>query len=132
MPRPSPVRDALRDIFASRDHQTWSLDELRNRVRSMIGTGDYSTIFRAANVLEMEGLIQRVDLGDGLSCFEAVRAHHEHIKCDNCGRVTELPGCVVEDTFGEIEQSTGYRLKGHHLVLSGLCPDCAVSVALRT
>lgn len=132
MPRPSPVRDALREIFASSEHQTWSLDELRDHVRLMIGTGDYSTIFRAANVLESEGLIQRVDLGDGLSRYEALRDHHEHIRCDNCGRVTELPGCVVEDTFKEIEQSTGYRLRGHRLVLSGLCPDCARSVAIPT
>jgi len=131
MPRPSPVRDALREIFAGRDHQTWSLDELRERVHAMIGTGDYSTIFRAANVLETEGLIQRVDLGDGLSRYEARGDHHEHIKCDNCGRITELPGCVVEDTFMEIEQSTGYRLRGHHLVLSGVCPDCARGLAIQ-
>ena len=132
MPRPSPVRDALREIFASRDHQTWSLDQLRNRVHSMIGTGDYSTIFRAVSVLETEGLIQRVDLGDGLSRFEASRDHHEHIKCDSCGRVTEVEGCVVENTLKDIEESTGYRLKGHRLVLSGVCPDCARTVALPT
>jgi Fe2+ or Zn2+ uptake regulation protein len=132
MPRPSPVRDALREIFASRDHQTWSLDQLRDRVHSMIGTGDYSTIFRAVSVLETEGLIQRVDLGDGLSRFEASRDHHEHIKCDSCGRVTEVEGCVVENTLKDIEEVTGYRLKGHRLVLSGVCPECAKTVALPT
>src|SRR3981081_3924225 len=71
MPRPSPVRDALREIFATRDHQTWSLDELRDRVHAMIGAGDYSTIFRAANVLETKGLVQRGDLGGGLSRYQA-------------------------------------------------------------
>jgi Fe2+ or Zn2+ uptake regulation protein len=98
----------------------------------MIGTGDYSTIFRAVSVLETEGLIQRVDLGDGLSRFEASRDHHEHIKCDSCGRVTEVEGCVVENTLKDIEESTGYRLKGHRLVLSGVCPECARTVALPT
>jgi Fe2+ or Zn2+ uptake regulation protein len=38
---------------------------------------------------------------------------------------------VVEDTFKEIEQSTGYRLNGHHLVLSGVCPDCARGAAIQ-
>ncbi|HLQ60389.1 MAG TPA: transcriptional repressor [Candidatus Acidoferrales bacterium] len=125
MPRPSPVRDALRGVFSSRNHEAWSLDELLERVRSTIGSGDYSTVFRAVGVLEGEGLIQRVDLGDGLSRYEARRAHHEHVRCETCGRVAEVPGCVVEGAFKEIEESTGYRLSGHSLVFSGVCRDCA-------
>ncbi len=124
MPRPSPVRDALREIFSSRDHETWSLDELLERVRTTIGSGDYSTVFRAVGVLETEGVIQGVNLGDGLSRYEARRDHHEHVRCDICGRVAEVPGCVLEGAAREIEQTTGYRLKGHSLLFSGTCPDC--------
>jgi Fe2+ or Zn2+ uptake regulation protein len=125
MPRPSPVRDALREIFSSQDHRTWSFDELLERVRSTIGSGDYSTVFRAVGVLQTEGLIQAVNLGDGLSRYEARRDHHEHVRCDACGRVAEVPGCVLEGAAKEIEESTGYRLKSHSLVFSGICPDCA-------
>jgi len=124
VPRPSPVRDALREIFSSRDHETWSLDELLERVRTTIGSGDYSTVFRAVGVLEAEGVIQGVNLGDGLSRYEARRGHHEHVRCDICGRVAEVPGCVLEGAAREIEQTTGYRLKGHSLLFSGTCPDC--------
>ncbi len=128
MPRPSPVRDALREIFANQEHRAWSLDELLARARSMIGGADYSTVFRAVAVLETEGLIQRVELGDGLSRYEARRDHHEHVKCESCGRIAEVPGCLVEDAAREIEASTGYRLAGHTLVFSGVCPDCATTV----
>jgi Fe2+ or Zn2+ uptake regulation protein len=124
MPRPSPVRDALREIFSGQDHRTWSFDELLERVHSTIGSGDYSTVFRAVGVLENEGVIQAVNLGDGLSRYEARRDHHEHVRCDACGRVAEVPGCVLEGAAKEIEESTGYRLKSHSLVFSGLCPDC--------
>ena len=127
MPRPSPVRDALRDVFSSQDHQAWSLDELLERVRSTVGSGDYSTVFRAVAVLETEGLIQGVNLGDGLSRYEARRDHHEHVRCDVCGRVAEVPGCVLEGAVKEIELSTGYRLRGHSLVFSGICPDCVTN-----
>jgi Fe2+ or Zn2+ uptake regulation protein len=118
------VRDALRKIFASPEHRTWSLDELLAQVRSMIGAGDYSTVFRAAALLEGQGVIQRVELGDGLSRYEARGEHHEHVRCDSCGRVAEVPGCVVDEAEKEIEASTGYRLSGHNLVFSGLCPEC--------
>ncbi len=124
MPRPSPVRDALREVFSSQDHRAWSLDELLERVRSTVGSGDYSTVFRAVGVLEKEGVIQGVNLGDGLSRYEARRDHHEHVRCDVCGRVAEVPGCVLEGAAKEIEESTGYRLRGHSLVFSGICPAC--------
>jgi Fe2+ or Zn2+ uptake regulation protein len=124
MPRPSPVRDVLREVFSSQDHRAWSLDELLERVRSTIGSGDYSTVFRAVGVLEAEGVIQAVNLGDGLSRYEAQRDHHEHVRCDTCGRVAEVAGCVLEGAAKEIEESTGYRVRGHSLVFSGVCPEC--------
>lgn len=124
MPRPSPVRDQIRNILAGPEHRAWSLEELLDRVRASIGAGDYSSVFRAVGALEAQGVVQRVDLGDGLSRFEARGEHHEHVKCDSCGRVAEVPGCVVEDATREIEATTGYRVGGHSLVFSGLCPDC--------
>lgn len=129
MPRPSPVRDALREIFARPGHGAWTLEELLAGVRSGVGAGDYSTVFRAVTVLEAEGVVQRVDLGDGLSRYEARGAHHEHVRCDRCGRVAEVPGCAVDEAAKEIEAATGFRLSGHTLVFSGLCPDCAASSA---
>ena len=125
MPRPSPIRDALQTIFRLPEHRAWSLDELVERVRTLIGAGDYSTVFRAVAVFEREGLVDRVDLGDGLARYESHGTHHEHVRCDRCGRVAEVPGCAIETVGREIEASTGYRLSGHRLVFTGLCPDCA-------
>jgi Fe2+ or Zn2+ uptake regulation protein len=129
MPRPSPVRDALERVFAGHDHRTWSLEELVDRVRETVGGGDFSTVFRAVGVLEKKGQIQRVDLGDGLSRYEARRDHHEHVRCDSCGRVAEVQGCAVAGAAREIERVTGYLLTSHSLVFSGLCPDCAAHPA---
>jgi len=98
-------------------------------VRSTVGSGDYSTVFRAVGVLEAEGVIQGVNLGDGLSRYEARRDHHEHVRCDICGRVAEVRGCVLEGAAQEIEQSTGFTLRGHSLVFSGICPECAGSAS---
>ncbi len=43
--------------------------------------------------------------------------------------MAEVPGCALESVGKEIEQSTGYRLRGHSLVFSGVCPECAVTPA---
>ena len=53
------MRDALEQVFEGHDHQAWSLEELVERVRSKIGAGDYSTVFRAVGVLEGKGVVQR-------------------------------------------------------------------------
>ena len=125
MPRPSPVRDALREIFASPEHRAWSLDELLEQVRRGAGAGDYSTVFRAVGVLEAEGVIQRLDVGDGLSRYETRRSHHDHVQCEGCGRLAEVPGCLLEGATRQVEAATGFKLSGHRLVFSGLCSTCA-------
>lgn len=125
MPRPSPIRDALRTLFLRPEHRAWSLDELVARVRTLVGSGDYSTVFRAVAVFERDGLIERVDLGDGLARYETRRSHHEHVRCDRCGVVAEVPGCALGAVGKQVEASTGFRLSGHTLVFSGLCPSCS-------
>ena len=90
-----------------------------------LGAADYSTVFRAASSLEKVGLIHRIDLGDGKVHYERAEEHHEHIRCDSCGRVVEVPGCVLENASAEVTSSTGFKVTSHQLLFSGVCPDCA-------
>lgn len=124
MPRPSPVTDAVRSIVAGDDHHLWSLDELHARVREEVDSANFSTILRAVTTLETSGFLDRVDLGDGRARFEVHQDHHEHVRCSTCGRVAEVPGCVVEDAAAAVRASTGFQVRGHQLVFSGTCPEC--------
>ena len=124
MPRPSPVTDALRHVIAADERHLWSLDELHDRVRAMVGSANFSTILRAVTALESAGLIDRVDLGDGKARYEVHQEHHEHVRCSNCGKVAEVPGCVVEGAAAAVRASTGFVVRGHQLVFSGTCPEC--------
>ena len=103
----------------------WSLDELLDRVREETGTGDYSTVFRAVAFLEERGLVQRVELGDGRSRYEPSHDHHDHVRCTRCGRVDESgEACLVAEAAERVGAATGFAVAGHHLVFTGLCPDC--------
>jgi Fur family ferric uptake transcriptional regulator len=123
--RPSPVSDEVKSLFSAKTRHLWSLDELHAAVVEQLGAADYSTVFRAASSLEKDGLIHRIDLGDGKVHYELAEEHHEHIRCDSCGRVVEVPGCVLEDASAAVTNSTGYRVTSHQLLFSGVCPDCA-------
>ena len=124
MPRPSHVRDAIRDRLGVQAHHAWAIDELQDDLKQAGVPADYSSVFRALVWLEQQGGAQRVDLGDGKARYEAVGAHHEHVQCERCGDVAVVPGCVVEEATKEIERSTGFRVQDHRLVLTGLCPSC--------
>jgi Fe2+ or Zn2+ uptake regulation protein len=124
MPRPSPVSDAVRGLFEARGRHAWTIEELHQEAVASLGGADYSSVFRAVALLEKEGLIARVDVGDRSARFEVRDDHHEHVRCDVCGRVAEVAGCVVDDVAERIADSTGYRITSHKVVFGGVCPDC--------
>jgi Fur family ferric uptake transcriptional regulator len=123
--RPSPVSDEVKSLIAGEHHHLWSIDELHSAVVKALGAADYSTVFRAVSGFEKEGLIHRIDLGDGKVHYELAEEHHEHIRCDSCGRVVEVPGCVLEDASAAVTSSTGFKVTSHQLLFSGVCPSCA-------
>lgn len=125
MGRPSPVSDQVRNLFAAEHRHLWSIDELHAAVVQELGAADYSTVFRAVSGMEREGLLHRIDLGDGKVHYERSDEHHEHIRCEACGRVVEVPGCVLEDASASVKTSTGFVVTSHQLLFIGVCPECA-------
>lgn len=125
MARPSPVTDQVRTLFETETKHLWSIDELHAAAVETLGAADYSTVFRAVSGLERDGVIQRIDLGDGKVHYELSEEHHEHIRCDSCGRVVEVPGCVLDDATASVKSSTGFVVTSHQLLFTGVCPECA-------
>jgi Fe2+ or Zn2+ uptake regulation protein len=125
MPRRSPVTDEVRRLFENHERHAWSIDELHESVRSSLGSADYSSVFRAVSLLERQGVIDKIDLGEGRGRFELRDAHHEHIRCESCGKVEEVPVCVLDDATAQVQAVTGYRVLGHQVVFAGLCAECA-------
>src|SRR5690348_14822581 len=124
MARPSHVRDAVRMRLAGDPRHGWSVDELKAELDAAGIRADFSSVFRALVWLEDTRVVESVDLGDGKTRYELARAHHEHVQCERCGSVKEVPGCLVEASTAGIEAATGFRLTSHRLLLSGVCPSC--------
>ena len=127
VPRPSPIADEVRWLFETQERHAWSIDELLDEVRSSLGAADYSSVFRAVSQLERQGLLDRIDLGDGRARFEVREDHHEHIRCESCGRVDEVPVCVLDDAAAQVKDLTGFKVTSHRVVFGGLCSECAAS-----
>lgn len=124
MPRPSPIRDALADLLAGSDRHDWSIEDLVGALAGRRVEADFSSVFRALARLEADGVARRVSLGDGKARFEAAGAHHEHVRCERCGTVGEVSGCVVDAVAPRVARQTGFRVTGHQILFSGVCPGC--------
>jgi|SRR5919108_4271065 Fe2+ or Zn2+ uptake regulation protein len=128
MGRPSHVRNAVAELFASTDNHGWTLDDAHDALRVRGVEADPSSVFRALMYLSESGELERVDLGDGRARFERRGSHHEHIVCSECGMIAEVPGCLIDQAVPDVERRTGFSVTGHRLTFSGRCESCSGAI----
>ena len=87
----------------------------------------FATVYRALETLSELGLVRRVDPGTGSAAYEPLDpsgAHHHHVVCDACGRVTAFSDDALERTIEELSRRLGRDIESHEVVLRGSCPAC--------
>jgi Fur family transcriptional regulator, ferric uptake regulator len=83
-----------------------------------------ATLFRTLELLTKLGYLGRVSDGGHLAYTVCGPDHHYHLVCSGCGEVLHLDPCPALDLVVELQARTGYRIDGHSLELSGVCPSC--------
>jgi len=101
--------------------------EIHEALAARGATVGLASVYRTVDGLVEQGLLQRVDLGDGIARYEPVRSgheHHHHLVCDDCGKVEAFHDAPLERAIEAIERQTGYQVVSHDVVLRGACADC--------
>jgi Fur family ferric uptake transcriptional regulator len=104
-----------------------SAQEIHDGLRSEGSRVGIASVYRALESLAGAGLVQRVDLGDGVSRVEPAHAggeHHHHLVCDDCGKVEPFEDQGLEEALERVTDGRGYVLAAHEVVLRGACEDC--------
>ncbi len=104
-----------------------SAQEIHDGVRSEGAKVGIASVYRALDGLDELGLVQRVDLGDGVSRFERVDPrgdHHHHLVCDDCGKVEPFEDSALEQALERVAGGRGYEVAAHDVILRGACGDC--------
>ena len=104
-----------------------SAQEIHDRVRVHGARVGIASVYRALEGLDEFGLVQRVDLGDGVARFEPAHSgsdHHHHLVCDDCGRVEPFADSTLETAIARVARGRGYAVAAHDVVLRGACEDC--------
>jgi Fur family ferric uptake transcriptional regulator len=86
-----------------------------------------ASVYRALDLLHGFGLVQRVEVGEGGTRYEAVipgGEHHHHVVCDSCGRITAFEDEGLERAIGRLARSIGHRVSTHDVLIHGQCTTC--------
>jgi Fe2+ or Zn2+ uptake regulation protein len=88
-----------------------------------------STIYRTLTALEELGVIEHVHLGHGPSTYHLVSNPHQHLVCQDCGSVIEVPDEVFDALSDRLQERYGFQLHLRHFALLGSCEACQQSAA---
>lgn len=118
-----PRRVVVELIGARSGHFTAAdlVDDARRR-RLRIGR---ATIFRALDLLDELGAIERLDLPTGEHAYVGCApAHHHHVVCLGCGQAAEIGDAGLRSFVDEVGRRTGFSIANHRVELFGLCSSC--------
>jgi Fur family ferric uptake transcriptional regulator len=116
--------------FLGRQDCCLSAQEIHDGLRGAGARVGLASVYRALESLARGGLVQRIDLGDGVARFEPAHAggdHHHHFVCDDCGKVEPFEDTALESALERIAGGRGYEVDAHDVVLRGACGDCRPS-----
>ncbi|KQC12604.1 MAG: hypothetical protein APR63_02495 [Desulfuromonas sp. SDB] len=85
-----------------------------------------ATVFRTVKLLESSGLIRKIRLGKSKSYYELTvkKKHHEHLVCQNCGKIIEFIDSGLEERIIKIAKKNNFKINKHAVEIFGICEDC--------
>lgn len=93
--------------------------ELVEKFHAKGRTVNKTSVYRALEKLEVEGVVCKQNLKDNELVYELRENHHDHLVCMNCGKVIAAE-CQV--TINNPVKD--FTIDHHHLTIFGTCSDC--------
>lgn len=120
---------ARREVVEFLDSQDCCLSalEIHDALRASGSRVGIASVYRTLEGLDRSGLVERVDLGDGVTRFEPARGgehHHHHFLCGDCGKVEPFADPALESALERLAGGRGFAVEAHDVVLRGACDDC--------
>jgi Fe2+ or Zn2+ uptake regulation protein len=99
-------------------------DEVAAQVQSRFPSVNISTVYRTLDALEEIGVIDHVHLGHSRAVYHLVEEDHQHLVCESCEAVEELPASRLKPLIASIERDFGFEVDRRHFAIVGRCRRC--------
>ena len=126
------ARQAVIELLAAQPCALSAL-EIEEALRSSARQVARASVYRVLDELEQLKLVARIEVGQGISRYEALHPHgahhHHHLVCDDCGEVIPFEDDELERTIDRVARRVAFDVAGHDIVLHGSCGSCAAQRA---
>lgn len=125
--RQGGARKAVLELLG-REECALSAVEIEDRLRRGDRSVARASIYRVLDELHRLDLVHRIEIGHGMSRFEAAHAeprlHHDHLVCDDCGTIIPFRDDGLERAIRRAARRVDFAMADHDVVLYGHCDDC--------
>lgn len=115
-------RVKILEILESSDARHMTAEDV---YRQLLERGEeigLATVYRVLTQFVNAGLAVKHHFEGGQAVFELDRGnHHDHIVCQQCGRVDEFFDARIEECQREIAAQKGFEITDHSLIIYGRC-----------
>ena len=117
-------RAIIETVFSTEEHFTAEqlLEWSRRRDKSV----SRATVYRTLPLLTESGLVREMDFGKEHKFYDpnyAEHPRHNHIICQDCGKIVEFESEKIEHVENEISRRLGYAVKSHRLQITATCEE---------
>jgi Fe2+ or Zn2+ uptake regulation protein len=120
-------RGVLASLLAADGHLT--AEELTMSVQAAQPDVHLSTVYRSLDALEQLGLVDHVHLGHGRAVYHLTDNPHQHLVCEACGAVIEVPDSTFSELAEQLRTRHGFALRPNHFAVLGRCSACRTTGA---
>lgn len=113
-----PRRQLVTALVDADDHVT------AEDLAAAVGEPHLSTVYRTLDALEELGVVDHVHLGHGRAVYHLTDASHQHLVCEACGDVTEVPEGLFTSLARKLQADYGFRMRPNHFAVLGRCAAC--------
>lgn len=109
-------------VVGAKGHLT--AEQIATQVQARFPSVNLSTVYRTLEALEELGVVDHVHLGHGRAVYHLADQTHQHLFCEMCERVEELPVTKLRPLFSLLEREFGFELDRRHFAIVGRCHSC--------
>jgi Fur family ferric uptake transcriptional regulator len=97
--------------------------EIYTAVRTRLPRISLGTVYRNLDVLHEDGMIGKLEFAGAETRFDGTTTPHCHVRCTGCGTIADVHEHGI-DLAKRPTHLEGFRVTGHRLEFTGLCPAC--------
>ena len=121
--RRTAARHAIvRTLVEAKGHVT--ADEVAAKVQRQFPSVNISTVYRTLDTLEDLGIVDHVHLGHGRAVYHLAESDHQHLYCEVCERIVELPVDKLKPFLRMVERDFSFEVDRRHFAIVGRCSRC--------